>query len=61
MFKINLRNKHGVLVALLAAGLITSCTAPPPAAPAPIATPQSATAQTAALQRPVFIEFYSTL
>jgi hypothetical protein len=61
MFKINLRNKHGVLVALLAAGLITSCTAPPLAAPAPIATPQSATAQTAALQRPVFIEFYSTL
>lgn len=61
MFNVNKRIRHIVLMTLLVAGLITSCTAPPPAAPTSIATTQSTTTETAALQKPVFIEFYSTL
>lgn len=53
-----------VLKALLAAGFIASCSTTPRTAPKPIAPPaatQSATTEKAALQRPAFIEFYSTL
>lgn len=53
-----------MLVALLSAGFIASCTAAPPPASTPIAPPraaQDATTQTVAQQRPVLIEFYSTI
>ena len=60
--------KRTAFIALLTAGLIASCTATPSPVATPVATPvappratQSATAQTAALQRPVLIEFYSTI
>lgn len=56
--------KRTAFIALLTAGFIASCAATPSPVTTPVAPPratQSATAQTAALQRPVLIEFYSTI